>query len=104
MIKKYIVDEDLILKDYLKKIGIFSNVQKEIKKLNGQYLVNDQTVDNWYQLTKGDTLEIVFPVSIQGPNIKSIRGDFEILYEDSYFLIKKVILPLFQQKNITIGH
>ncbi|MBS5851994.1 MAG: RluA family pseudouridine synthase [Staphylococcus sp.] len=87
MIKKYIVDEDLILKDYLKKIGIFSNVQKEIKKLNGQYLVNDQTVDNWYQLTKGDTLEIVFPVSIQGPNIKSIRGDFEILYEDSYFLI-----------------
>ena len=87
MIKKYIVDEDLILKDYLKKIGIFSNVQKEIKKLNGQYLVNDQTVDNWYQLTKGVTLEIVFPVSIQGPNIKSIRGDFEILYEDSYFLI-----------------
>ena len=87
MIKKYIVDEDLTLKDYLKKIGIFSNVQKEIKKLNGQYLVNDQTVDNWYQLTKGDTLEIVFPVSIQGPNIKSIRGDFEILYEDSYFLI-----------------
>ena len=87
MIKKYIVDEDLILKDYLKKIGIFSNVQKEIKKLNGQYLVNDQTVDNWYQLTKGDTLEIVFPVSIQGPNIKSIRGDFEFLYEDSYFLI-----------------
>ena len=77
MIKKYIVDEDLILKDYLKKIGIFSNVQKEIKKLNGQYLVNDQTVDNWYQLTKGDTLEIVFPVSIQGPNIKSIRGDFD---------------------------
>ena len=58
MIKRYIVDEDLILKDYLKKIGIFSNIQKEIKKLNGQYLVNDQTVDNWYQLTKGDKLEI----------------------------------------------
>ena len=32
MIKRYIVDEDLILKDYLKKIGIFSNIQKEIKK------------------------------------------------------------------------
>lgn len=87
MIKRYIVDEDLILKDYLKKIGIFSNIQKEIKKLNGQYLVNDQTVDNWYQLTKGDKLEIVFPASVQGPNIKSIKKDFEILYEDAYFLI-----------------
>ena len=87
MIKRYIVDEDLILKEYLKKIGIFSNIQKEIKKLNGQYLVNDQTVDNWYQLTKGDKLEIVFPASVQGPNIKSIKKDFEILYEDAYFLI-----------------
>lgn len=33
MIKRYIVDEDLILKEYLKKIGIFSNIQKEIKKI-----------------------------------------------------------------------
>ena len=46
MIKRYVIDEDIILKEYLKKIGIFTNIQKEIKKLNGQYLVNDQTVDN----------------------------------------------------------
>lgn len=88
MIKRYIVDEDnIVLKDYLKKIHIYGNLQKDIKQYNGQYLVNDQTVDNWYRLSKGDLLEVVLPVSVQGENIKSIKGDFEIIYEDSYLLI-----------------
>lgn len=88
MIKRYIVEENnIILKDYLAKKQIFSNLQKEIKKFNGQYLVNDQTVDNWYILSKGDILEVVMPISTQGDNIKSIKGDFKILYEDSYLLV-----------------
>ena len=33
MIKRYIVDEDLILKDYLKKIGIFFKYSKRNKKI-----------------------------------------------------------------------
>ena len=88
MIKRYIIEEDnIIIKDYLAKNHIFANLQKEIKQFNGQYIVNDQTVENWYLLHKGDVLEIVMPVSTQGENIKSIKGDFEILYEDSYLLV-----------------
>lgn len=87
MIKRFIVDKDIILKDYLKEQKIFGNLQKDIKQLNGQYLVNDQTVENRYQLKKGDLLEIVFPASTQGDNIKSVHHEFEILYEDAYLLI-----------------
>lgn len=88
MIKRYIIEEDnIILKDYLAKKNLFVSIQKDIKQFNGQYLVNDQTVDNWYKLSKGDLLEIVMPASFQGENIKSIKGNFKILYEDSYLLI-----------------
>lgn len=87
MIKRYKIEEEIRIKDFLKQINIYDNIQKEIKKLNGQYLVNDQIVDNWYLMSKGDTLEIVFPASIQGDNIKSIYGPLDILYEDSYLLI-----------------
>ncbi len=87
MIKEYIIDKDIVLKDFLNEKHLFSSLQKDIKKLNGQYLVNDQTVENWYKLHKGDILQIVFPTSTQGKNIKSVKGDFEILYEDSYLLI-----------------
>lgn len=87
MIKRYIVDENCLVKEYLIKQNIFASTQKEIKNGNGQILVNDQPVENWYQLKKDDLLEVVFPVSTQGDNIASIMHDFEILYEDSYLLI-----------------
>lgn len=88
MIKRYIIEEEsILLKDYLIKNNFYSNTLKDIKQLNGQYLVNDQIVENWYMLKKGDLLEIVLPASTSGNNIKSIKGDFEILYEDSYLLI-----------------
>lgn len=88
MILRYIVEENnIILKDYLKKKNIFANTQKDIKQLNGQYLVNDQIVENWFLLKQGDLLEIVLPASIQGNNITSVKGDLKILFEDSYLLI-----------------
>lgn len=88
MIKRFIIEEEeILLKEFLQKNHFFANTIKDIKQLNGQYLVNDQSVENWYKLKKGDTLEVVLPVSYQGSNIRSIKGDFEILYEDSYILI-----------------
>lgn len=88
MIKRFIVeDEEILLKDYLLKKKIFSNTLKDIKQGNGQFLVNDQIVENWYLLKKNDCLEIVLPVSTQGENIKPIRHNFNILFEDSYLLI-----------------
>lgn len=88
MIKRYIIEDDeILLKDYLIKQNLYANTLKDIKQHNGQFLVNDQIVENWYKLKKGDLLEVVLPASISGENIKSIKGDFKILYEDSYLLI-----------------
>ncbi len=88
MIKRFLIEEDeVIVKEFLQNNQIFSSILKDIKQLNGQYLVNDQIVENWYKMKKGDILEIVLPASTKGNNIKSIKGDFEILYEDSYLLI-----------------
>ncbi len=88
MIIKFIIEEDhILLKDYLAKKHIYANLLKDIKQGNGQYIVNDQTVENWYELKKNDCLEIVLPTSFPGKNIKPIYHPFEIIYEDSYLLI-----------------
>ncbi len=87
MIFRYNIDEEITVNDYLKKVNIPSNVLSSLKSSNGQILVNDQTVSIIYMMKKGDLLEIVFPSSNQGENITSVKGDFKIVYEDSYLLI-----------------
>ena len=88
MIVRFIIEEEgYRIKRYLVKKGIPDHVFKEIRSGNGQYLVNDQIVDNHFLLHKGDLLEVVMPASDQGDNIVSTLGDFEIVYEDSYLLI-----------------
>ncbi len=88
MIVRFIIEEEgCRIKRYLVKKGIPNHVFKEIRSGNGQYLVNDQIVDNHFLLHKGDLLEVVMPASDQGENIVSTLGDFEIVYEDSYLLI-----------------
>ena len=88
MIVRFIIEEEgYRIKRYLVKKGIPDHVFKEIRSGNGQYLVNDQIVDNHFLLHKGDLLEVVMPASDQGENIVSTLGDFEIVYEDSYLLI-----------------
>lgn len=88
MIKRYKVEEEgYRIKRYLDELGYSDQIIKDIRKGNGQFLVNDQTVDNHYLLHVGDLLEVVLPQSTQGENIVSTFGDFEIVYEDSYLLI-----------------
>lgn len=86
MIFRYNIEETIKIKDFLKKIKLPSNVITDVKE-RGQLLVNDQTVSNSYEMVSGDLLEIVFPATTQGENIKSVKGDFEIVYEDSYLLV-----------------
>jgi 23S rRNA pseudouridine1911/1915/1917 synthase len=86
MIFRYNIEETIIIKDFLKKIKLPSNVITDVKE-RGQLLVNDQTVSNCYLMNPGDLLEIVFPATHQGENILSVKGDFEIVYEDSYLLV-----------------
>lgn len=87
MIFRYNITEKILVKDFLKLKEIPSNVITSLKTENGQILVNDQTVSSIYEMKPGDLLEIVFPSSSQGDNITSVKGDFEIIYEDSYILI-----------------
>lgn len=87
MIKRYIIEEDLSLRDYLKKTDLSANLITTITSGNGRFIVNNQSVDKSYSLKKGDLLEIVLPVTTKGENIKSIKKDFEIVYEDAYLLI-----------------
>ena len=88
MILRYTIEEDnLRIKRFLLNIKFPDQVVKEIRRGNGQYLVNDQIVDNHFLLKKGDKLEIVLPQSKQGDNIVSINHEFEIVYEDSYLIV-----------------
>ena len=87
MIFRYNIEEDCNVYEFLIKVKIPSNVITSLKNSNGQILVNDQTVSVIYQMKKGDLLELVFPSSTQGENIKSVKGNLKILYEDSYLLI-----------------
>lgn len=86
MIFRYKINETIKIKDYLKQIKLPSNVITDVKE-RGQLLVNDQTVSNAYVMHDGDLLEVVFPATHQGDNIISVKGDFEIVYEDSYILV-----------------
>ncbi len=88
MILRYIIECDgLRIKRYLLNLKFPNEVVKEIRRGNGQYLVNDQIVDNHFLLKKGDVLEIVLPQSNQGENIISVNHPFDIVYEDAYLLI-----------------
>lgn len=87
MIFRYQINENITVKDFLINNDIPSNVITSLKTKNGQILVNDQTVSTIYQMMVGDTLEVVFPSSTQGENIKSVKGPLNIVYEDSYLLV-----------------
>ena len=87
MIKRYLINEEITLRDYLEKTDLSSNLITKITNGNGRFIVNDQNVNKSYLLKPNDLLEIVLPSSDQGENILSISGEFEIVYEDSYLLI-----------------
>lgn len=87
MIKRYEIKEDIVLKDFLNQTDLSSNLITNISNGNGRFIVNNQNVSKNYLLKKNDLLEIVLPVTETGENILSIKGDFEIIYEDSYLLI-----------------
>lgn len=87
MIKRYLIEEACYLRDFLQKTNLSSNLITKITGGNGAFIVNDQNVDKSYFLQKGDQLEVVLPVTTMGENIKSVKGEFEIVFEDAYLLI-----------------
>lgn len=84
MILKYHITKNTLIKDFLEN-KLSSNQIVNIN-LYGMYIVNNQQVKNYYPLSPGDILEVVLPKENSG-NIKAIKGELDILYEDSYILI-----------------
>ena len=85
MILSFKIKDEVMLKDFLKK-KIPNNIITSMKN-KGQYLVNDQAVNNHYILKEGDLLEVVLPTEKMPENVKPKMGDLDIIYEDSYLLI-----------------
>lgn len=83
---EYIIEEDNILvKDYLHKIGLSRRLQRHIKAHDSIY-INDEKAKNFYKLNKGDKLTIVTFESLND-NFVSGLDDLDVLYEDEFFLI-----------------
>ena len=86
MILKYIIEEEKILvKEYLELIGLSRNLRKKARVEDIIY-INGQKSKNFYELHKGDVLELVFN---ENPNDEILvnNKDIDIVYEDDYIMI-----------------
>lgn len=86
MILKYIIEEERILvKEYLELIGLSRNLRKRARVEDIIY-INGQKSKNFYELHKGDVLELKFD---EKPNDEILINEkpIDIIYEDNYIII-----------------
>ncbi len=86
MILKYIIQEDNILvKEYLEKIGLSRNIRKKVR-LQDIIYINGAKSKNYFPLKKGDVLELRFQENM---NEEIVENDMplDIKYEDEYLMI-----------------
>lgn len=91
---KFIVSENnIMVKDYLKKQNVSRKLVTFIKK-NGQFIVNGVEVKNYYLLKENDELILKYQEQINDNLIPSFSS-LEVLFEDDYFIIcnKPSLLP-----------
>jgi 23S rRNA pseudouridine1911/1915/1917 synthase len=81
----YTVDKEIIVKEYLKEVGISRSLGRKIK-LYGNIYINSLPSFNYSRLLAGDELVIIYNEQIND-EIIPIDKDLEILYEDDCFLI-----------------
>lgn len=85
MIIKFLIEEEIILKNYLND-KFTSRMIKVLNSNDNSYIVNDQVVKNYYLLKPNDLLQVVIP-TILSDHIVPINQSLDILFEDSYLLI-----------------
>lgn len=93
-----IIEEKIILKDYLKMLDISKAMIKRIKN-HGDFLVNGQHVTVRYLLQKDDVLDIIFPLELSCIEPDDIP--LKIVYEDEYYLVidKQANIPCIPTKR-----
>jgi 23S rRNA pseudouridine1911/1915/1917 synthase len=88
MILHFRINEDNIkVRDFLKKQGISNLLITHLKSSNGKLNVNDQQVLNFFNMKKGDLLEVALPDEELNETVVPLRHPFDIVYEDSYMLL-----------------
>lgn len=102
LVLKYNVTKEQILREFLLKEGISRKTLTRIKfDSDGSIKVNGKEENVRYELKNGDVVEITLPSEQFSEHIRFIKGELEIIYEDSYFLIinKPSNLPSIPSRN-----
>lgn len=84
---KVSADEPQRLKDFLKEKGISRRIMGRTKFHGGAFLVNDQEVRVREMLKPGDLVQLKLPAEEPNPNLATIEGPLDILFEDDHFLL-----------------
>jgi len=82
---KYVITEEGIVKDYLRKNHISRRFGRKIK-WNGKIFINGAEAANWYPLHPGDELSVEYEEALN-PEIAISAIEPDIVFEDQYLLI-----------------
>ncbi len=75
------------LKEFLKEKGISRRIIGRTKFHGGAFLVNGREVRVRETLEPGDLVQLKLPVEEPNPNLATVEGPLEILYEDGHYLL-----------------
>ncbi|MGX7111994.1 RluA family pseudouridine synthase [Gemella cuniculi] len=103
LILKYIVKKEQVLRDFLLVNNISRKTLTRIKfDSDGSIKVNGKEENVRYNLKVNDIVELTLPGEEFSPNVRFIRAELDIVYEDEYFLIvnKTNNLPTIPSRNL----
>lgn len=87
MVLKYIIEEEKILvKEFLDLKGLSRNLKKKARVEDVIY-INKEKAKNYYELHKGDLLELVFSEQMNDDIEVNLDIKLDILYEDEYIMV-----------------
>lgn len=81
----YEINDDCVVKDFLKEVGLSHHLLKQIRRLDN-IVINGEKGKNYFSLHKGDILELEFSEEMNDEIISS-EGNIDIVYEDEYFIV-----------------
>ena len=84
---KVAADEPQRLKEFLKEKGISRRIIGRTKFHGGAFFVNDREVRVREMLKPGDWVQLKLPAEEPNPNLATIEGPLDILFEDEHFLL-----------------
>lgn len=87
---RYVVEEEMMIKEYILLMGISSKLARKIK-LYGKMYINNTEAKNYFVVKKGDILELEYNEAIN-EDIQVNTKEVEILYEDEYLMV--VVKPV----------